>query len=264
MKAFVKSGDNWFIEGNQNLILNAEECVFADDIKAAVKHINIYLNKFYPDFDIVYHSNPWARKEQICTHKHPILRNDVSAERTIELIKKAKVYVKDSILLKSKLEKELGISLLEIGITRLSGSFNYNPELAKRELKRLKRKYKPKSNFIQMNTIVSTNLGMLRIINNELKKKSPYLEIEAIRSYGNRTKIQTCRDFFSIKICIDNLFGKYSYRHIVLFQKLKNEWTKKKPKSAIAIGVTEKFFDFMEEEITKRKPRKKEFKLRWK
>lgn len=267
MKAFTKSENGWNLTEDQNAILDAEECVFAETIEEAAEYINVYYNKHYPDFDIVYVDNSWQYKgKRIAFSTNPILRDNVTTERAIQLIKeKGRIYVNNGNKLKEEWFNELKIPLVKLGIISLYDSFKYDPKKAKAIIKNANRKPSPpKKNFIRMYEIRNAGYGMRSTMNIAIIVKSQYLNIETQRSYGNKTKKLVCREFISLKNLFNSFFGKNSHRHTQSFQKLKNTWKKEKPKSAEAIGVTEKFFDFMEEEVKKRKPRKKELKIKWK
>ncbi len=252
MKAFVKIQDRnrWIIEEDQNKILDAENCCFAHTAEEAVEYINVNFNSLYPDFDIV-HANSTCNI--IYYSITPRLRSDVSVERAIELIKeKKRIYIKDEIG-----AKELAVKIgTQLDIKRHGNYFTYKEEKWK---PRPPRKY-----FIRMWQIETVNWNIQFEINKGLKTRYPLVDVKTRYCYGNNTKILSCKKFFSLKDCFDDFFGKYSYRHIFSFQELKDSWKKEKPKSAVLIGVTGQFFNFMEEEIKKRKPRKKEFKLKWK
>lgn len=266
MIAFIKNGEMWEAEDNKDLVLDSESCIFAETVEEATEHINVHLNELYPDFNIAYIDKSWKSRniDRIFSYSIPLLRDDVSAIRAIELIKEKIIHVKHGYKLEAKFKDELNATIHELGITRNHNSFEYNPKLAKRKERTLKRQPgPPKKHFIRIWQIESVNDSMKFAINKALKAKALLVYIATHDSYNTKTKILSCKEFFSLKNCIDNFFGKYSYRHILQFQELKDSWKKEKPKSAKSIGVTEELFDFMEKEIEKRKPGKKEFKLKW-
>jgi len=258
MNAFIKNDEAWEIEDNKNKILDAENCVFAETPKEAAEYINTHLNEYYPELDIVYIDRGTGR---ISIYGKPVLQDNVPILRAIELIKKETVSVKDGYEFQVRVKKELDTTLFELGIIRNWNNLTYDPKQAKLKIRLSKRKPSPpRKHFIRMWQIETANLYIKLAINKALRAKASLVYITTPRSYGNKTKILSCKEFFSLTKIFDSFFGKYSYRHILQFQELKNSWKKEKPKSAKSIGVTEELFDFMEQEIKKRKPRKKELK----
>jgi hypothetical protein len=275
MKTFIKTGNEWSEETDQLKVLNAEEgtYVFAETIREAVDYINVHFNKLYPHFKIVEVSKQWSygRKNpgSIKALSLPQLCDDVPFDKVVDLVEEHQVVsITSGYNLKRKWEA-IGKNILEHGIILESYKLRYNPKEARkeflREYRRKNYKKKPRKHFIRMHEIASVNYKMESTIKEAFRELSSSVSVDInTPRYSHELKTETSSKFIALTKFMNSIYGKYSYRQLEKFQQFKAIWKKEKPQSHITIDVYEEFFDFMELEITRRKPKNRELKPKWK
>ena len=278
MKVFIKQGNRWDATEDKQRILDAEEgnYVFAETSQDAADHINKYMNKLYPDFDIVAtNSNYYAQRqnaESLIVFDPPRLNMHIGVNRGVELVKEHKeILVINSWKLAHTWEKESGKYLQEFGIIRNGDFFTYDLTKAKSQYLSIKKRdnYHPveKKNYITLyhieRAVYAIEHGIKKLVTEKYLKISidvPYWDREAKKELKKKA---ACIKFMELCNLMNQMFGKFSYRQLDKFQEFKKLWKEKKPISAKNTYVIQEFFDFMQIEITRQKPKARKLKNRW-
>jgi len=268
MKVFIKQGHRWDVTENKQQILDAEEgnYVFAETEQDAVDHINKYMNKLHPDFDIVGKNTSGS----LIVFSPPHLNMHIGVNRGVELVKEHKeVLVNNALKIERAWQTESGKYLQEFGIIRNGNFLVYYPSKAKSQYLSIKRQHKlvERKDYITLYHIECVVYGIKHEINKLVTEK--YLKISIdVPKWDREAKKElkkkaACIKFIELCNLMNQMFGKFSYRQIDKFQEFKKIWKEKKPVSAKNTYVTQEFFDFMQIEVTKRKPKPRKLKNKW-
>lgn len=266
---YIKSTSEWRPYKDPEVVLNtSSDCVIADSVDEAVDIINANFNEYGPDFIVaeIDKYRPYKKNDPDIT----ILRNktlrDMSFFEALEIIKnhKGELYI-SSYDLRSKWKNEIsGKNFSDYGLLNFGLSFEYDLE---KIIPSIPKKTIPRKNFIYSYDITSFLDGLRSEIRAAVFKHYSLnddllgIAVKNIYCY-NDLKYERCNTILIYIKKFEKWFGKYSYRKTKSFQRFKEVWKKGKPKTAKSIGVPQKFFDFMQNEYQKRKPRNLEFKGR--
>ena len=266
MKTFIKKGVEWIETENKRDILDAPEgeYVFGETTQDAVDYINKHFNDLHPDYTIVRRYKHWNRENSVIHNlRKPELNPNIGYERGIELAKKGPIQVQYRADFMDKWKIESGHDMRKFGLIDNHGTITYDPKRAKSQLQYQNRKttYKERKDFIDIIKIHSANYSMERQIAtlNLRPQVSLSFKLE-VQEYDQKLRKKLRKKAACIKFMVSTelmniIYGKFSYRKISGFQSFKGIWKAKNPKSAKSTYVTQELFDFMQIEITKRKPK---------
>lgn len=273
MKAFTKTKNEWTEVKDKVKILDLpmNQLVFAETAQDAVDIINAKFSEDFPNIKIVEVCNSWRSDGGRVTCLMPFNLSPSHFETDFKLIKKYGELRVDSAHRAIDLwESQAGKHIENFGVFKnYYNTFKYDPEEAKRQLKAIKRrenyKPRPRKHFLRMNFISSAaydiELTLTRIFT-DLSEAYVNFEIKEHR-WGGRTKLGECKKLLALVKIAHAVFGKNSHRKFAAFQELKKEWIKQEVKDPGHSGLTEEFFNFMEDEKRRYKPRNKEIVPKW-
>lgn len=264
MLGYIKKGDIWYPEKNLETVLKTEGCIVANDIQDAIDHLN---RDYLPNFIIAYKYNYYRNEgELIYQMEEPALRQDMTFFEALRIMKesgeKVKVVDWDQ---NSKWENEIGDkNFHDFGVCKNSLEFEYNPEKARKRAKYPSRLVKPRKNYIPAWEFVDLKNSLDNAFRIAVWDcygfNDKRLGISIIQIHGDERKWAIGNLILRIIEPFNTWFGSYSYRKVAAFQEFKQKWKTEQPKSAKSLGISEKFFDFMEQEVLIRAPVNKKFK----
>lgn len=276
MEAYIKVGHYWALEENSFKILEEKDVIFGNDLNDAVNKLNNskeynpyapnFLKFFASRFRSAVHGYTGGRVEE---YVEPRLR-DMPFEKALEIIKNAGHAGVQLVNYETfdKWKKEISGDFYSFGIVNSGLRFIYDPEMVEQRLKEIKNPlvyepYKPKrkKGFIRQREFEPVIHAMIRRVSDATTMEGNYVRVDIDR-YRYNTKVDRSKYLIAMKCLFESIFGKYSYRRLKEFQNLRIIWKRVKPKSAESINVSMVFFDFMQNEATKRRPRNKELKAR--
>lgn len=273
MKTFLKKGTEWIETKDKRDILDAPEgeYVFGETTQDAVDYINKHFNKLHPDYIIVKYWKNWRDSHgQIEVLRKPELHPDTGYERGIELAKKGPIEVQYGVNFMNRWEIESGHDMRKFGLVQNYDTISYDPKRAKGQLRYQNRKTVARDDFINIQYIHNASYCLERETLGFNLRQRVHLSFKVqVNDYDPVSrkylkKKAACTRFMALTDVMNMFYGKFSYRKIAGFQTFKELWKKMKPKSAKATYVTQELFDFMQIEITKRKPKNSVLKPKWK
>lgn len=274
MGAFIKISDyEWQYNGDLEYILYTDnECVFANTTEKAIEILNEIKNPHWPELSLFHKKDVYGQnsnRSNILKYRIPRLFDEnILFIDFLEILKRLEItiYVNYWSTI-SRWEKELGDRHFnDFGVCNESTyEFTYNPPLARQKkeerIERQKNQYKEpirKKGFIYHHEVdslfYSLKYAFAQQVQNSFNIENKHLRLTTTDRGHSRKKTDLCDQILEYVNSFEEMFVHGSYRKLTGFQNFKSLWKKHKPSTPKSIDVTQEFFDFMQDESTKRKP----------